>query len=236
MNLIIPFEGKVKFNSPVKEICSISLEHEITKNDHEVLGNFLVSGTYREHELSINTLDFKYTVPFNVDFEARVDANTLEFSIDNFTYDLEDDTLVLKIDYVLTGDEVREEETTFQDPYELLEIDAVAEEPLKEEREEDVEITSEITENQTRLPVFDEPIIAPTEEISEPIEVVEPSLITGIDAVDDYMIYHVHIVQANETLETIALNYKITKDDITRFNDIETLAKGDKLIIPINNE
>ena len=47
MNLIIPFEKVVKFDTPVSEISSISLEHEITKNEKEVLGNFIIKGTYK---------------------------------------------------------------------------------------------------------------------------------------------------------------------------------------------
>ena len=50
MKLIIPFEKKVKFNSNACEISSISLEHEFTKNEGEILGNFLISGSYKEHE------------------------------------------------------------------------------------------------------------------------------------------------------------------------------------------
>ena len=60
MNLIIPFEKVVKFDTPVSEISSISLEHEITKNEREVLGNFIIKGTYKEYELSLNKKDFSF--------------------------------------------------------------------------------------------------------------------------------------------------------------------------------
>ena len=44
----------------LKEICSISLEHEITQNESEVLGNFLISGEYKIHELSLNKEKFNF--------------------------------------------------------------------------------------------------------------------------------------------------------------------------------
>ena len=61
MNIIIPFEKKLDFKNQIKEICSISLEHEITQNDTEVLGNFLISGSYKEHELSLNLSEFDFS-------------------------------------------------------------------------------------------------------------------------------------------------------------------------------
>lgn len=259
MNCIIPFEGKVKFNSPVKEICSISLEHEITKNDTEVLGNFLVSGTYKEHELSVNTTDFSYTVPFSVDLVDRIDPGTLEFSIDNFTYDILDDALKLNIDYVLTADDLREEplpeETLIADDP----LDLIVENPiLKENSDNDIhdietldsrletdfsmpdkkvnnELELPIEENEVTIPladkVFEESTLEPVEERN-----IEPNVITNIDAEDDYMIYHIHMVKEHETLESIALSYKLTPDDIAKFNDTEVLSVNDKLLIPLNNE
>ena len=93
MNLIIPFEKVVKFDTPVSEISSISLEHEITKNEKEVLGNFIIKGTYKEYELSLNKKDFSFTLPFSVEIASNIDINTLDFTVDNFTYDLKDKDL-----------------------------------------------------------------------------------------------------------------------------------------------
>ena len=126
MKCIIPFESRIKFNGPVKEICSISLEHEITKNSTEVLGNFFITGTYKEYELSINAEDFKFTVPFDVTLERCVDESTIEFNIDNFTYELDGSDLIVKIDY-----EICAEDKKIEDP-----LDLIVEE--KEEVKEDV--------------------------------------------------------------------------------------------------
>ena len=46
MNCIIPYTKEIPFNSKIKEITSISLEHEMNINEGEILGNFIVSGEY----------------------------------------------------------------------------------------------------------------------------------------------------------------------------------------------
>lgn len=111
MNCIIPFEDKIKFNYPVVEINSISLEHEYTINDLQILGNFLISGTCKEHKLSINTTDFNFTIPFDVSIPEDIDTNSLELTIDNFTYDLIDNELNINISYILKANDIVRELT-----------------------------------------------------------------------------------------------------------------------------
>ena len=220
MNLIIPFENKVKFTGPVKEICSISLEHEITKNDAEVLGNFFITGTYKEHELSVNTLDFKFTIPFSVELTNRVDNDSLEFSIDNFTYDLDEDNLIVKIDYIINAEDIAEEirEEKESDPpiEELIEpVDLIEDNPKNEDiREETIEQAKVLNENEEET----------------------TNIVTNMNYTDDYITYHIHFVKETDTLESIAINYKIDKDKILEINDLSVINFGDRLLIPINNE
>lgn len=206
MNLIIPFEKKVKFDTPISEICSISLEHEITKNDSEILGNFLITGTYKEHELSVNKTDFSFTLPFSVELTTRVDLSSLDMSIDNFTYDLNGSDLDIKIDYVIEAQELKEE-------------------PIFERVEEESEPITLIEEK---------------EEIknndNEEREIKSETIINSVKAEDDYISYHIHIVSSGESLESIALKYHITKEEIENINNITSISENDKLLIPLENE
>ena len=216
MNLIIPFEKKVKFDTPISEICSISLEHEITKNDGEILGNFLITGTYKEHELSINKTDFNFTLPFSVELTTRVDLSSLDMSIDNFTYDLNGSDLDIKIDYVIEAQDLKEE-------------------PVFERVEQDIEPITLIEEEK-------EKIIDEENEIKEEIntnverEIKSETIINSVKAEDDYISYHIHIVSSGESLESIALKYHITKEEIETINNITTIEENDKLLIPLENE
>lgn len=218
MNLIIPFEKKVKFSGPVKEICSISLEHEITKNEGEILGNFLVSGTYKEYELSVNKQDFNFTLPFSVDISNRVDLSSIEFSIDNFTYNLDNDELDIKIDYVVEGTEMKEE-VAFERAPESLSIESLLDEK-KEPLEENTEKNEIIEEKEDRID-------------NDKITNVVTSM---MDTEDDFMTYHIHIVKKEETLEMICEHYHISMEDVMKINNISAVEENDKLLIPLENE
>ena len=211
MNCIIPFESKVNFKSPVKEICSISLEHEITKNESELLGNFFVTGTYKEHELSVNTTDFKFTIPFSVELTNRVDINTLEFNIDNFTYELNNDELLIKIDYVIDADDLQEDRVELlEDPLNLID----------EKSQEDNNQRENLT-------------ILETEQI---LDQTKEKIVNNMNFADDIASYHVYIVKENDTIETISKKYNIDKDDIYKINNKDNISLNDVLLIPLNYE
>ena len=216
MNLIIPFEKKVKFDTPISEICSISLEHEITKNDGEILGNFLITGTYKEHELSINKTDFSFTLPFSVELTTRVDLSSLDMSIDNFTYDLNGSDLDIKIDYVIEAQDLKEE-PVFERVEQDIEPITLIEEKEEKINDEKNEIKEEINNNEER-------------------EIKSETIINSVKAEDDYISYHIHIVSSGESLESIALKYHITKEEIETINNITTIEENDKLLIPLENE
>ena len=216
MNLIIPFEKKVKFDTPISEICSISLEHEITKNDGEILGNFLITGTYKEHELSINKTDFNFTLPFSVELTTRVDLSSLDMSIDNFTYDLNGSDLDIKIDYVIEAQELKEEPVFERVEQDIEPITLIEEEKGKIIDEEN-ERKEEINNNEER-------------------EIKSETIINSVKAEDDYISYHIHIVSSGESLESIALKYHITIEEIETINNITTIEENDKLLIPLENE
>ena len=72
MNCIIPFTKDVKFKSNIAEILSVSLEHDYTANETEVLGNFTISGEYKTHEVSVNKEHFEYVLPFSVNMTNKL--------------------------------------------------------------------------------------------------------------------------------------------------------------------
>lgn len=223
MNCIIPFESKLKFDGPIKEICTISLEHEITKNEKEILGNFIISGTYKEHELSVNTLPFSFTVPFEVELERNIVLDTLDFNIDNFTYDTSGDEMNVYIDYVVYADEQKEdineekeEERLEEDPLDLIDesfTEEKAGEEIHEERHED---------NQ--------------DEYQEITPIENNNTLNPFNLYDDYISFKIHIVKEEDTIESICLNNNISKDDFLLVNGIDNITMGEKVIIPLNNE
>ena len=113
MFIKIPFESEIDFKSNIREITKMSLEHDYNVNDGVVLGNFYISGEYKSHELSVNTEEFKYTLPFTVELRSDIDRESVDFNIEDFSYDIVNKTsLKVNIEYSLTAEinSVKEED------------------------------------------------------------------------------------------------------------------------------
>ena len=235
MNLIIPFTKDIKFNSNISEIVSISLEHDYTVNDGEILGNFIVSGDYKSHEVSVNKEHFEYVLPFSVELTTRIDRDSVDFSIEDFTYEIKNnDTLEVRIEYSVNALEEKEEVK-----------EEIEEEPLFERVEEDV--TLEDMLDKINEDIRDDEEVEETNkedtmetEIIEQRDVTEDDKKTIIDSINDaddaFVTYHIHIMKETDTIDSVCTKYNTTSNILSEYNDLSTVAIGDKLIIPDINE
>ena len=236
MNLIIPFTKDIKFNSSIAEITSISLEHDYTVNDGEILGNFIVSGDYKSHELSVNKEHFEYVLPFSVELTTRIDRNSVDFSIEDFTYEIKNnDTLEVRLEYSVNALEEKKE----------TKEEVVEEEPLFERVEEDVtledmldKINEDIRDDEEAEETDKEDTMET--EVIEQRDVTEDDKKTIIDSINDaddaFVTYHIHIMKETDTIDTVCTKYNTTSNILSEYNDLSTVAIGDKLIIPDINE
>ena len=64
MNEVFTLDKEFLFKSSIYEISSISIEQNSDINGTYLEGEFIVSGTYRLHEISINKEDFSFKIPF----------------------------------------------------------------------------------------------------------------------------------------------------------------------------
>lgn len=240
MNLIIPFTKDIKFNSSIAEITSISLEHDYTVNDGEILGNFIVSGDYKSHELSVNKEHFEYVLPFSVELTTRIDRNSVDFSIEDFTYEIKNnDTLEVRIEYSVNALEEKEEtkeEVVEEEPlFERVEEDVTLEDMLDTIDEEVRDNTEEVKEEGT-----DKEDTMDTALIDEQRDVGEEEKNTIIDSINDaddaFVTYHIHIMKETDTIDSVCTKYNTTSNILSEYNDLSTVAIGDKLIIPDINE
>ena len=236
MNLIIPFTKDIKFNSNISEIVSISLEHDYTVNDSEILGNFIISGDYKTHEVSVNKEHFEYVLPFSVELTTRIDRNSVDFSIEDFTYEIKNnDTLEVRIEYSVNALEEKKE----------TKEEVVEEEPLFERVEEDVtledmldKINEDIRDDEEAEETDKEDTMET--EVIEQRDVTEDDKKTIIDSINDaddaFVTYHIHIMKETDTIDTVCTKYNTTSNILSEYNDLSTVAIGDKLIIPDINE
>ena len=80
-------------------------------------------------------------------------------------------------------------------------------------------------------------IVEPSVNIVEPQEVVNnieerDFKILNTNYQEGYMTYKIYIVREGDTVESILERYQITLDKLNKYNTINELNIGDKLIIP----
>ena len=84
MKMSIPYEKEIVFNTKIAEITSISLEYEANVLDEDIEGEFIVSGDYKIHELSVNKEPFKYRIPFSVSLTDDIIRDSIKYDINIF--------------------------------------------------------------------------------------------------------------------------------------------------------
>ena len=211
MNKIIPFEKKMKCDTDVYEITSISLEHDISfKEDKSISGEFFIKGTYKMMRTDTMDKEFSYTIPMDIMLGEEYDISDSSIEIDDFHYDIvDDDSILIHIDLLINN---------------LKEV------PM-EEFQKDVE---EILEEENRVPFeYVEEIEEDFKEDAQEDKSEQPSLFTKfLDDEDTYSTYKVYIVREQDTLESILEKYQVKREDLELYNDLEELHISDKIIIP----
>ncbi|MEG0794704.1 MAG: LysM peptidoglycan-binding domain-containing protein [Bacilli bacterium] len=220
MNCIIPFTKNIKFKTSIAEVLSISLEHEYTINESELLGNFVVTGSYKTHEVSVNKDPFEFVLPFSVNLTNPVDISSIDFEIEDFTYEVIDkDTLKVDIEYRIKATDKEEEkkeiferidESTENDEYAENIIDAFVDERSKEEEDELMNNKRDNVSEKDKLAIMD----------------------TLTEDEDTFVTYHIHVLRENETIETVCNIYNTNINILENYNDIKSINIGDKIIIP----
>lgn len=245
MNTKIPFTKDITFEKKVSEITSISLEHEIKVLDGVLKGNFIVSGDYKSHEVSVNKEPFSYMLPFEIELSQDIDTETIEFMIDDFTYEIIDNTdLRVNIDFNILASKkeiVEEPESIFEDASELFSDNDEERETINQENvnnledilnEEVVETKDEVLPQEVDDNLRDQAAVQSTIK-----EVSEDTIINSIKNTDDeYTTYHIHMVSDGETVETICTMYNSNLNILGEYNELGELNAGDKVIIPEKNE
>ncbi len=212
MKQTIPYNEKIVFKTKISEVSSISLEHEFNVANQEINGDFIISGDYKVHDVSVNKDPFLYRLPFSVTMPDNFDIETLEFEIRDFTYDVvAGDTLSVNIEFSVEG-EVKEP--------------VVEEIPRKEEIKEPEIIFEEVEDK----PVLEDLIEEKEERVDNE---TQETIIDSLKVEDDnFVTYHIHIVRENDTIETICAKYNAQTESVKNINDLEEINLGDKIIIP----
>ncbi|MBE6156870.1 MAG: LysM peptidoglycan-binding domain-containing protein [Firmicutes bacterium] len=255
MFIKIPFESEIEFKTNISEITKMSLEHDFNVNDGVVLGNFYISGEYRVHEVSINKEPFNYTLPFTVELRDDLKKDTLEFNIEDFSYNVVNNkVLKVNIEYSLkaeleevlferVNEDELESELAFIDTF--LEEEIVEDEVEKKEKKvtEDTQDKVEMLVEEDRKETFKEEIdktevVEEVEDEEERMTKEEEKTImdTIKDSDDTFVTYHIHVVKETETIESICAMYNVPNSLINEYNNLDSMSIGDKILIPKMDE
>lgn len=237
MRQIIPFVKDISFNTRVSEITSIALEHNLQmENGDSLVGSFEVSGNYKINDVSVNEENFNYDIPFDITLDDKYDATKVTIDIDDFYYEIINDA-ILRVHIDVLADNL------VYAPKEEPKEEILIEEALTNEKSE----RGEEVPGEREIPKLSDQIIEMPEEVKEEIkeiprvqenitEEIKNSLAANFLADDEkYVTYKVHIVRENETIETIKETYNVTIEEIEKYNAIDNIMIGTKLLIPTSS-
>ncbi len=234
MKSIVPYTKDIEFKTKIAEICSISLEHELNITGSEIEGNFIVSGEYKSHEVSVNKEPFNYKLPFTLEVTENIVKDSIEFEITDFTYEvLNNSILKVNIEFCVTADEAEIEEAEIEEMEEIEE----EEEPERVDAEKE-EIRESVLEEIGEL--FPDEEEENKEEIveEERLDTVSENIILNSmeEKESEFATYHIHIVSSSDTIESICALYETDVNTLKSYNNVESVNVGDKLVIPCLDE
>ena len=230
MKKIIPFKKEIVFKTNLSEITSISLEHtlQVDKNNM-VLGEFIVSGEYKMVDTSVNVEAFSFNIPFEVSIDEKYIIDKVIVDIYDFYYEIiNNNVLALNIEVIV--DRLREKPLIDEIIENGLEEVEKVKDEIELEEDEEIEEEEEIRKETETNELEEREINGNDEEITK-------SLFDNFDSRSEtYMTYKVYIVREGDTLDVLIQNYGVPKEELEKYNNLNELNIGDRLIIPLNND
>ena len=217
MNEAHVLDKEFLFKSSIYEITSISIEDNHDINGDKIEGEFIISGDYRLHEISINKEDFCFKLPYTHELPSNINLDTVELEITDFNYEFNNnDELKVHVEYILTAEE----------GIKLFESEAELNKFLDNNDAEIIDLKeSTRAQNEVLLPET-------KEETEIPSKIDENMILGSINEEEKYVKYHIHTVTMNDSIESITKEYNISLNTLKKYNTFENLELNMKLLIP----
>lgn len=222
MKKIYSFKKEILFKNNIYEILSIAIDKKFTLDGYAVKGQFRINGEYLIKENESDTFDIE--IPYLNYIEDNYDVSKIKVDIDDFYYEIKDSNhLIINIDVAIDGLEEKElvnEEDEFE-----IEVPNESRNNEILDLIEDVEAKGELIDD-----------IDPPDNIQEVAKEVNiaPTINSNFETKnnDEFVTYRVCIVRENDTIESIMEKYHINMEVLQKYNVINEIKIGDKLIIP----
>ena len=199
----------------------------------------------------------KKIVPFKqeVFFKTQIDEITsisLEHTLKKEEDYLVSGNFILTGDYKMTDVSINTEAFDFTLPFDIVLDDKYDTSKITVDIEDfyyeivnenkmlvNIEVCIDNLEEKPLIEDLKEEIIDDRETLEHPI-VIDEEVAAVFEEVDkttnDHTTYHIYIMRENDTLESVLIKYKLTKEELSIYNDVENIKIGDKLIIPYIDE
>lgn len=240
MKQIIPFVKDINLNSNIFEITSIALEHNLKmENNDSIVGVFTVSGKYKINEISLNEESFENNINFDITLDDKYDASKVKIDIDDFYYEIVDDVylrvhidvLVDNLVYVKKSllEEKKEEKVNIEDVIPSIK-------KIDERSSSTNNIEEEVIDIKEDVKDIDNEKTEERDENFNKEEIVNNISSSFLSEENSFATYKVHIVRESETIDTIIEKYNTTKEELEKYNSLDNVILGSKIIVPVSNE
>lgn len=237
MKQIIPFVKDISLAPKIYEVTSIALEHNLKmENSDSVVGSFTVSGKYRINNISINEEVFEENIPFDITLDSKYDASKVTIDIDDFYYEIiNDEFLRVHIDVLV--DNLVYEKKEVEKPKEIIKEEREEISTIINERNDDLMNDNVTLSDKKEDTLIREEDVKASKKDEERESDITNKIETGLfDKEEKYITYKVHIVRDTETIDEITAKYNVSKEELEKYNDLNNIVLGTKIIIPISNE
>ncbi len=237
MKQIIPFVKDISLAPKIYEVTSIALEHNLKmENSDSVVGSFTVSGKYRINNISINEEVFEENIPFDITLDSKYDASKVTIDIDDFYYEIiNDEFLRVHIDVLV--DNLVYEKKEVEKPKEIIKEERGEISTIINERNDDLMNDNVTLSDKKEDTLIREEDVKASKKDEERESDITNKIETGLfDKEEKYITYKVHIVRDTETIDEITTKYNVSKEELEKYNDLNNIVLGTKIIIPISNE
>ncbi|MDD6757685.1 MAG: LysM peptidoglycan-binding domain-containing protein [bacterium] len=237
MRKVISFDKKLEFKTMIGEVTSISLDPNLKfSDDNDITGELVISGKYKLTAASRLEEDFLFSLPLEIALSEQLEEETRNVYVDDFRYDVDndDDSLNCHIDLVVEGVEKIEVEN------EEIINDRASIEPSENFYEDSSLLSDEMVKkiNDNQIVAMDN--VTSKDDIQDDKIVKNNSTYSLFSSFSDsdesFSTYSVYIVRENDTLESIMSKYKVHREELEDYNDLNNLMIGTKIIIPTHYE
>ena len=237
MKQIIPFVKDISLAPKIYEVTSIALEHNLKmENSDSVVGSFTVSGKYRINNISINEEVFEENIPFDITLDSKYDASKVTIDNDDFYYEIVNDEF-LRVHIDVLVDNLVYEKKEVEKPKEIIKEEREEISTIINERNDDLMNDNVTLSDKKEDTLIREEDVKTSKKDEERESDITNKIETGLfDKEEKYITYKVHIVRDTETIDEITAKYNVSKEELEKYNDLNNIVLGTKIIIPISNE